>query len=312
MIRFVGAAAALFVAGTASGAPLRVLLDFYPNPNHAPLYVAQARGFFAQAGVEVDLIPPTNPADPVKLTAARAVDLALTPQMNHFLAVGAGLPIIAVGALIDGALGGLLGLEDRGFRALADLRGRRIGYSLEPLEPVLWRTMLATVGLGPDDYELIFVGMNTMAALLTGRVDAIGAFRNWEVLAVEQQGRDPLFFPQEEHGVPDTYELVVVAHSAMVAERLGEVRAFLTGLAAGIAYTRDHPAEAFALFISLFPDLVGDLTRRSFAATLPLYAAGARHDDVERWAAMHAYLVAHGLFPGEYPLTRLFTVEALP
>jgi len=312
MVRFVGVAIALSLVWTAGGAPLRVLLDFYPNPNHVPLYVAQVLGLFARAGVEVDIVPPADPSDPVKLVAARAVDLALTPQMNYLLAVGAGLPVIAVGALIDGALGGLLALAGPGMESLADLSGRRIGYSLEPLEPILWRTMLAAVGLSTEDYALVYVGMNTVPALLTSRVDAIGAFRNWEVLAVDLQGRNPLFFPQEEYGVPNTYELVVVAHQGMLNGRLGEVRAFLAGLAQGIAYARDRPDEAFALFVSLFPDLDGELSRRSFAATLPLYASGARHDDADRWHAMQAYLVANGLVPQEYPPARLFTAEALP
>lgn len=312
MVRFLGVAIALSLVWTASGAPLRVLLDFYPNPNHVPLYVAQALGFFASAGVEVDLVPPADPSDPVKLAAARAVDLALTPQMNYLLAVGAGLPLIAVGALIDGALGGLLALAGPGRESLADLSGRRIGYALEPLEPILWRMMLAAAGLNTGDYELVYVGMNTVPALLTGRVDAIGAFRNWEVFAVELQGQETVFFPQEEYGVPDTYELVVVAHPGMLDGRAGEVRAFLAGLAQGIAYARERPDEAFALFISLFPDLAGELSRRSFAATLPLYASGARHDDADRWQMMQAYLVAHGLIPQEYPLDRLFTAEALP
>lgn len=108
--------------------------------------------------------------------------------MNFFLARDGGLPLIAVGALIDGALGGLLSVREHGIERLSDLRGKRIGYSLEPLEPVLWRTMLAAAGLNPGEYELIYTGMSTLPALLSGAGTAIGAFRNYERLAVEVLG----------------------------------------------------------------------------------------------------------------------------
>ncbi|QAA76231.1 MAG: Hydroxymethylpyrimidine ABC transporter, substrate-binding component [Candidatus Bipolaricaulis sibiricus] len=300
-----------FVLG--HGEPLRVMLDFYPNPNHVPLYVAQAQGLFRAAGVEVEIIAPSDPSDPTKLVAARAVDLALTPQANYLLARGAGLPLVAVGALIDGALGGLLALERSGITDLADLRGRRIGYALEPLEPVLWRTMLRHAGVEPAEVELVYVGMNTLFALLARRVDAIGAFRNYEVLAVEALGDQPRFFPQEEHGVPDTYELVLIAHPTFVRAHLPRVRLFVQALAEAIDFTLDHPAEALAMFEAAVPELAGEeLTRRSFAATLPRYARGVRHDDVPRWEAMQAYLVAHGLIPHALPITDLITTEALP
>ncbi|MCR4391780.1 MAG: ABC transporter substrate-binding protein [Candidatus Acetothermia bacterium] len=308
----VGTLAVAWFAVAAGGAPVRVMLDFYPNPNHVPLYTAQALGLFAAAGVEVDLVPPADPSDPAKLAAARAVDLALTPQINFLIAKGAGLPLVAVGALIDGALGGLLSLREYGVEALSDLRGRRIGYALEPLEPVLWRTMLGAVGVSPGEYELVYVGMNTLLALLSHRVDAIGAFRNYELLAVELLGRAPVFFPQEEYGVPDTYELVVVAHPALLQERPGAVRAFLAALAEGISFAREHPDEAFAAFVAAFPDLEGELTRRSFATTLPLYATGASHSDPPRWAAMQDYLIANGLILRAFPLEELYTGELLP
>ncbi len=295
------------------GAPLRVMLDFYPNPNHVPLYVAQGRGMFASEGIEVELIAPSDPSDPAKLVAARAVDVALTPQMNYLIAKGAGLPLLAVGALINGALGGLLALDGSGIRELADLRGRRIGYALEPLEPVLWRTMLRHVGVQPHEVELVYVGMNTLFALLARRVDAIGAFRNYEALAVEGLGHRPVFFPQEAYGVPDTYELVIVVHPAFLREGLARVRGFLQALATGIAFTQDHPAVALDVFEAAVPERADeDLTRRSFWATLPLYARGARHDDLPRWEAMQTYLVARGLMPQALPLADLFTVEALP
>ena len=291
---------------------LRVSLDFFPNPSHVPLYVAVEAGMFAERGIEVDVIVPANPSDPVKLVAAQAIDVALTPQINYLIARAEGLPLVAIGALIDRSLGGLLSLADQGVHRLEDLRGKRIGYSLAPLEPVLWGTMLSSVGVAVDDVELINVGFNTMASLLAGHVDAIGGFRNFEPIQAALYEREPVFFPQEEYGVPETYEILLVVHPERAAVQADVLRLFLDALAEAIAVTQDDPERAFALFLQAHPDLDDELNRRSFEATLPRYAVGARHDDADIWTTMQSYLVEHGLIDAGLPLEGLWRADLLP
>jgi len=299
--------------GTALGRPpLHVSLDFFVNPNHVPIVVCQETGLFDESGIEVELFVPANPSDPVKLAASRAVDIALTPQINYLIARSEGLPLIAIGALIDQGLGGLLCLRGEGIETIDDLRGGRIGYSLAPLEPILWRTMLGCAGIGEDEVQLTNVGYNTMQALLTGNVEAVGAFRNFEPIQAELEGEDPIFFPQEEHCIPETYELILVVHRDLVAERGEELSEFLHALAEGIERTTNDPDTAFATFTAAYPDLEDELNHRSFEATLPLYADGARHDGVGVWEAMQDYLAEHGMIDGKLPLEELYTSELLP
>ena len=291
---------------------LHVSLDFFVNPNHVPLVVCQEMGFFAEEGIEVGLFVPANPSDPVKLAASRAVDIALTPQINYLIARSEGLPLIAIGALIDQGLGGLLGLREYGIGTIDDLSGKRIGYSLAPLEPILWRTMLGCAGIDEGGVRLINVGFNTMQALLAGSVDAIGAFRNFEPIQAELEGGEPVFFPQEDHCIPATYELILVVHPDQLADRGADLRAFLRALARGIERTTAEPEAAFEAFLSAHPDLDDELNRRSFEATVPLYAGGTRHDDVEVWSAMRDYLVEHELIDERLPLEGLYTDALLP
>ena len=302
----------LCVSGASTAAPVRVCLDFFANPNHVPLFVAEALGYFADEGVEVDLFVPANPSDPVKLAAARAADVALTPQINYLIARSEGLPLMAIGALIDQGLGGLLTVEGRGVAEPADLAGKRIGYALAPLEPILWGTMLDCVGIDAGDVQLINVGFSTMQALLAGNVDAIGAFRNFEPIQAEMAGFTPIFFAQEAYCIPETYEIIVVAHPDLIAERGDDLAGFLRALARGIAFTREAPDTAFNLFLMSNPDLNDELNRRAFDETLPLYADGARHDDVGVWEGMRDYLFAHGLIGESIPATELLTAAWLP
>ena len=291
---------------------LCVGLDFFVNPNHVPLVVGQQHGYFAEEGLEVEWFVPANPSDPVKLAASRAVDIALTPQINYLIARSEGLPLIAIGALVDHGLGGLLSLKGHGVETIDDLRGRRIGYSLAPLEPILWRTMLGCAGIAEDEIQLINVGYSTMQALLAGNVDAVGAFRNFEPIQAELEGRDPIFFPQEAYCIPATYELILVVHPDLVADRGEELAVFLRALSRGIERTTSEPVAAFAAFLDAYPDLDDELNRRSFEATLPLYADGARHDDADVWSAMRDYLADNGLIGEQLPLEELFTESMLP
>lgn len=290
---------------------LTLMLDWLPNPNHVPLYVAQAEGFFAQEGLEVELLVPGNPADPAKLAAAGRVDLAITTGLNLIVARDAGLPLRALGALIQHPLGGLLALKGRITR-LEDLRGKRIGYALEPEEPVLWRAMLGCVGLGPQDYELINVGFNTVSALLSGAVEAIGAFRNYEKILVELQGQETVFFPMEGYCIPDNYELVFVASEATISRRPEMLRGFLTALARAIELTLRDPNRAIDLFFETNPELEDELNLRSFLATLLYFLGSPCVNDPERWLPLQAFLFAQGLIAREASLEELITTEFLP
>jgi putative hydroxymethylpyrimidine transport system substrate-binding protein len=290
---------------------ISVILDFFANPNHVPLYVALDKGFFGDEGVKVVVQIPADPSDPVKLAAAGTMDVALTPQINFLIAKAAGLPLIAIGALVETSLGGLLSLKENGVEQLSDLRGRRIGYSLAPLEPILWRTMLTSVGVGADEFELVNVGFNTMFSLLAHNVDAIGAFRNFELVQAALLGREPIFFPEEDYGVPDTYEILLVVNPQRLQDRPTVFRRFLRGLVRGIAFTRSHPEEAFECFLRAHPDLGDELNRRAYERTLPLYAQEARHTDAAKWEQLQEYLLMNGLIERVFPLEELYTDACL-
>jgi putative hydroxymethylpyrimidine transport system substrate-binding protein len=308
----VGVLLTLGLAFQVAAVPIRVSLDYFANPNHIPLYVALDQGFFDEEGIDIDIFVPANPSDPVKLAAAQAVEIALTPQINYLIARSEDLPLIAIGALIDQPLGGLLALRGQGINTLEDLSGKRIGYALAPLEPILWETVFACAGIDPAGFDLVNVGFNTVTALLTGNVEAIGAFRNYEVLQLADLGYEPVFFPQEEYCVPMTYEIVLVAHPDFIEERGPEAAGFLKALSRAIDWTIAHPTEAMTLFFDRFPELDDELNRRSFEATLPLYAVGADHGDEAVWDTMQTYLIENGLMIQSFSTNALYTDSLLP
>jgi putative hydroxymethylpyrimidine transport system substrate-binding protein len=139
---------------------LTVILDWFVNPDHAPLYVALEKGFFKDRGLEVELIAPSNPSDPAKLVAAGKADIAVSYQHQHQMQVDQGLPLVRIATLIATPLNSLVVLADGPIKSIADLKGKTIGYSVGGFETVLLKVMLARAGLTLDDVKLVNVNFS--------------------------------------------------------------------------------------------------------------------------------------------------------
>lgn len=180
-----------------------VLLDWFVNPDHAPLYVALEKGFFAKQGLEVEMIAPSNPNDPPKLVAAGKADIAVSYQHQHQMQVDQGLPLVRIATVVATPLNSLVVLQDGPIQSIADLKGKTIGYSVGGFETVLLKVMLEKEGLKLSDVKLVNVNFSLSPSLFSGQVDAvIGAFRNFELNQMDIEKRPGKAFFVEEHGIP--------------------------------------------------------------------------------------------------------------
>ncbi|GAB5377664.1 MAG: hypothetical protein AcusKO_41260 [Acuticoccus sp.] len=182
---------------------LTVLLDWFVNPDHAPLYIAQARGEFASRDLAITFVAPADPSAPPRLVAAGEGDIAITYQPSLYEQAEEGLPVARIGTLVASPLNALVTLEGGRIEELADLAGATVGFSVGGFEDALLGRMLASIGLSLDDVTLVNVNFALTPALLSGQVDAvIGAFRNFELTQIALEGaKGRAFFP-EDHGVP--------------------------------------------------------------------------------------------------------------
>ncbi len=297
-------------AGPASGQSpqrLTLLLDWFINPDHGPLLVAQELGYFREAGLAVELVAPADPNDPPKLVAAGRGDLAISYQPALTLHAERGLPLARIATLVATPLNTLVVLRDGPVRTLADLKGRSVGFSVGGFEDALLGAMLRQAGLGLGDVRLVNVNFSLSPALLAGRVDAvIGAFRNFELNQLDIEGRPGLAFHPEEHGVPPYDELVVVANRARLADPA--LRRFVDALERGTLYLVNHPDAAFRLFVRGRPDLDNELNRRAWRDTLPRFAHAPAALDRGRYARFAAFLRQQGLVSRE-PRLEDYAVE---
>jgi len=268
---------------------LNVMLDWFINPDHAPLFVALEKGFFNERGLEVNFITPSNPNDPPKLVAAGKVDLAVSYQHQHHLHVDKGLPLVRVATLIATPLNALVVLADGPIQSPADLKGKTIGYSIGGFETVLLKVILGNHGLNLSDVELVNVNFSLSPSLFTGQTQAvIGAFRNFELNQMEISKKPGRAFFVEEHGIPPYDELILVAHRNRVQDE--KLKLFVDGIEAGVQFLVNHPAESWQLFIRGRKNLDDELNRRAWKDTLPRFALRPGALDKKRYLRFARFL----------------------
>lgn len=298
-------AAAMLTATPAFAADkMTLLLDWFINPDHGPIIVAQEKGFFADQDLEVEIVAPADPSDPPKLVAAGQAELAVSYQPQLHLQVAEGLPLVRVGTLVATPLNCLLVLKDGPIQNIADLKGGKVGFSVAGVEEALLGTILNEHGLTMDDIELVNVNWSLSPSLMSGQVDAVlGAYRNFELNQMEIEGVEGKCFYIEEEGVPTYDELIYVANKdKMDADVL---RRFLRATELATQYIVNHPEESWEIFAGTSAELQDELNAKAWVDTLPRFALRPEALDEGRYVRFEQFLADAKLVEGTRPVSEL-------
>ncbi|MBO1074459.1 ABC transporter substrate-binding protein [Roseomonas marmotae] len=305
------AARAQNTAATAAPAKLTLMLDWFVNPDHAPIIVAQEGGHFARAGLEIRIVAPADPTDPPRLVAAKQADLGVYYQKNLYLAVDQGLPLARVGTLVATPLSTLTVLQDGPIRQLSDLKGRKIGFSVAGFEEVSIDVVLGSVGLSSRDVTLVNVNFGLSSALMSGQVDAIlGGFRNFELHQLELEGRPGRAFFPEQHGMPIYDELIYVTHRDRARDPV--LRRFMDAMESATTFLINNREESWKMFIAgQRRELDNELNRRAFADTADRFSLSPAALDRNRYERFARFLHQRKLI-GSPPALDSYAVELPP
>lgn len=279
-----------------------LMLDWFVNPDHGPIVIAVEKGFFTDAGLEVEVIAPADPADPPKMVAAGRADFAVSYQPQLHLQVHEGLPLVRFGTLIATPLNCLMVMADSDIETPADLKGKKIGYSVSGVESALVNAMLNHAGLTIADVEMVNVGWSLSPSLMTGQVDAtIGGYRNFELTQMRIEGAEGRCLFVEEQGVPAYDELIFVANP----DRLDRDVAtrFLQAVERGANYIVNHPEDAWQSFSATAPDLRDELNTQAWKDTVPRFAQSPAALDQGRYARFETFLHDQKLIDGVRPVS---------
>jgi putative hydroxymethylpyrimidine transport system substrate-binding protein len=297
--------------------PLSLMLDFFPNADHAGIYAAQAGGDFADAGLDVTIRQPPDPAAPIKQVAAGRVDLAISYEPEVLRARDKGLDVVAVGAVVRKPLASIISLPKADIRTPADLAGKTVGTAGIDYQSAYLRTILVDAGIDPSTVTERNVGFNFSPALLTGRVDAtLGGFWNYEGTQLRLDGRRPRIIRMEQAGVPTYDELVLVARDSALADDGGRIRAFVSALARGTRALERDPERGVQALLDANPDLDPRLQRAVVRVTLPLFLPAQGRpfgwQDPTEWQEFAAWMRENRLLTEIPDAGGAFTNEFLP
>ncbi len=283
---------------------MTLILDWFVNPDHGPIIVAQEKGYFAEQDLEVEVIAPADPSDPPKMVAAGQADLAISYQPQLHLQIHEGLPLQRVGTLVATPLNCLLALADGPIKSPADLKGKKVGFSVGGVEEAVLASILTHHGLSLSDIELVNVNWSLSPSLMSGQVDAvIGAFRNFELNQMDIEGVEGKCFFVEEEGLPPYDELIYVANTNSMDKEM--ITRFLAATEKATQYIVNHPEDSWEIFSGTSSELQDELNARAWVDTLPRFALRPTAMDEGRYAAFEAFLNEAGLIPSQNPVSKI-------
>jgi putative hydroxymethylpyrimidine transport system substrate-binding protein len=269
-------------------------LDWFINPDHAPLIIAQKRGFFKEVGLEVEMIEPADPNDPPKLVAAGKLDLAISYQPQLHIQVDQGLPVVRVGSLVSVPLNSLVVLENGPIKSISDLKGKKIGFSVGGFEEALLSGMLEKYNIKMTDVDLININFSLSPSLIAKKVDAvIGAFRNFELNQMDIVNHPGKAFYPEEHGVPSYEELIYIAN---VKNRNNPVfDKFFKAIQKATLTIINDPETTWQDFSTYRKGLNDELNKRAFKDTLSRFTLRPQAHDLKTYEVFGNFLKQKGI-----------------
>jgi putative hydroxymethylpyrimidine transport system substrate-binding protein len=293
-----------------------LLLDFFPNADHAGIYAAKQAGYFEQAGLDLNIRTPNDPSLPIKEVAAGRVDLAISYEPELLRARDQGLHVVAVGALVQRPLTSIISLDKPAITRASQLAGKKVGTAGIDYQSAYLKTILERAHVNPESVQEKDVGFNLVSSLASHRVDAIlGGYWNYEGVQLALAKRHPHVLKLDQVGVPTYNELVLVANADGLDQNGPRIRRFIGALSRGVRYLQRDPAKGVEGLLKSNPDLDPRLQQESVKVTLPDFVAppGKPYgwQDPAEWNAFATWMHDHGILKNSSAIGA-FTNKFLP
>jgi putative hydroxymethylpyrimidine transport system substrate-binding protein len=284
-----------------------LVLDWYPNADQIPLFVAQKEGYFKAEGIDLEIkMPAENPSDGIKLVGGGKETFAFYYQPDVLQARGEGIPVVSVAAVVRQPLNVLMASEGSGINSPKDLEGKTVGYPTTALSLDLVKTMVKTAGGDPAKVKFQDVGWDLIPAITSKSVPAIiGGYVNHEKILLEKEGQKVKAFKPTDFGVPSFYELVLITGEQTVTRDPELVNGFVRAMGKGFDKAKADPKAAVdALVAAQAKDspLDQDVETQSLNILLPLMESSSAKfgsQSLADWQQLADWMKAQGMIKAD-------------
>lgn len=293
--RVVAAVLTLFPAITFALTPFTLALDWYVNPDQAPILVAKSKGYFKQNGLNVKILTPTNVTEPLQLLGMQKIDATTTYAPRLVMDAAKGIPFTRIATEVPQPLDCITSLKSSGIKNPGDLKGKTIGYSSGAFGNAMLKLMLAKYHLTIKDVTLVDIKMNLIQALLSHRVAATaGMMRFVEPVEIEQMGYKVRIFKPENYGMPKYDELIIIANKKDVHAL--KYREFVKAITEGAQYLKKHPQKSWVAVSKTFKTSLAPTAHMAkinhaiWMASIPYFTVNPAHVNLKSYIALGKFL----------------------
>ena len=305
-------------AASAEKTKVTFVVDWTPNTNHTGLYVAQEKGYFDEAGLEVEIVqPPEDGAEALVGTGKAQFCMTFQDTMLPTVVGDTKMPIEAVAAVLQHNTSGIISRKGEGIDTPKGLEGKKYATWDLPIEKATLKKVVEDDGGDFSKVELIpSTVTDEVSALQSGTVDAIWVYYGWAGIATEQAKLETDFFAFKDiDPVFDYYSPVVVGNNDWIEKNPDATKAFLAALKKGYEYAIDDPDGAADILLKNAPELNAEQVKASQQYLSKEYKSDVArwgYIDPERWSAFFKWINDNKLSEAEVPENGGFTNDYLP
>jgi ABC-type nitrate/sulfonate/bicarbonate transport system substrate-binding protein len=232
--------------------PFTVVLDWTPNTNHTGMYVALAKGWYKNEGLDVKILPYASGTSPEVLVASGKADVAVSSAEGVVATAATGNPVVSIAAIIQHNTSGFIARSDAGINTPKDLDNKIDGDSASPIENAVLHKIITSDG-GQGSFKNANLDVDSMQALSAKKIDFFWAFQGWEVIQAKEEGIPVVYFPSINYGIPDYYTPVLVTSPQEIKQKPQLLKEFMAATERGYEYAIAHPKDAADILLATTP-----------------------------------------------------------
>jgi len=296
---------------------ITLLLDWVPNTNHTGLYVAKDKGYYAEEGLEVNIIQPSEGGS-ADLIAAKQGEFGISyqEQVTYARTAENPLPVKAIAAIIQHNTSGFASPAEKNIKTPADFEGKKYGGWGSPIEEAVLKGLMSKVGADFSTVKVVDMGAADFFTATQKDVDFAWIYYGWDGITAEVRNI-PINFIKLQDIDPrlDFYTPVIIAHEELLKNEPELAKKFLKATARGYKFAIDNPEEAVESLLNYAPEI-----DKNIAVPSQKYLAKEYISDAKRWGEMKEetwenygkWMYDNGLMNKELVVKEAYTNEFLP